>query len=433
MIASAAMSTIEARRNSEVRSASTAARCATTSRPSGKPPMGVCKSFLAGEPCERRGGDRPCRNMPWRRCRSIVRDCPTSPHRNFRLTHWRASRSMHQGKISPLERAMTTNTMEPPILTEVAEEVVPQVGARVDPWILTGPILVATDGTDSSDAVMRVADAIARDHGLSAQAISVLEPLASIYAPVDGLMVGLPSTISDMSRAETRMTSVRDRLRKTLRTSDSWKVQVRIGQVAASIVDAATEIDASLIVLGLGRHRPVDRLLGDEVAAQVVRRASIPVSAVSSAAAAPLLRAVVGIDFSRAAVRAARSSMSITTPPGHVWLAHVKAPLDIPTEAYEGSSVIYTQGVLGAFKKIQERLEPVDLLEVRPVVLEGRVADELLGFATTHRADLIVTGAHGRTLVERLLIGSVTTKVLRAARCSVLVIPPNREDREPRV
>jgi len=54
--------------------------------------MGVCKSFLAGDPCERRGGDRRCRNMPWRRCRSIVRDCPTSPHRNFRLTHWRASR-----------------------------------------------------------------------------------------------------------------------------------------------------------------------------------------------------------------------------------------------------------------------------------------------------------------------------------------------------
>jgi len=328
---------------------------------------------------------------------------------------------------------MTTNTMEPPVLTEVAEELVPQVGARVDPWILTGPILVATDGTDSSDAVMRVADAIARDHGLSAQAISVLEPLASMYAPVDGLMVGLPSTISDMSRAEMRMTSVRDRLRRTLRTSDSWKIQVRIGQVAASIVDAATEIDASLIVLGLGRHRPVDRLLGDEVAAQVVRRSAIPVLAVPSDATAPLRRAVVGIDFSRAAVRAARAAVTLTTPPGHVWLAHVKAPLDVPTEAYEGSSVIYTQGVLGAFKKIQERLEPVDLLEVRPVVMEGKVADELLGFATTHRADLIVTGAHGRTLVERLLIGSVTTKVLRAARCSVLVIPPYREDREPRV
>jgi nucleotide-binding universal stress UspA family protein len=291
---------------------------------------------------------------------------------------------------------------------------------------------VATDGTEVSDAALRVAEVIARDHGLSVQAISVLEPLSSIFAPVDGLMVTLPPTASDGTRTDVRLTSVGERVRKTVRTGDAWKIQVRIGPIAATVVAAAREIDASLIVLGLGKHRPVDRLLGDEIAAQVVRRSSIPVLAVPSDATAPLRRAVVGIDFSRASIRAARAAVSLTTPPGHVWLAHVKPPLEIPSETYEGASVIYTQGVLGAFKKIEERLETVDLLEVRPVVLEGKVIDELLAFAASHRADLLVTGAHGRTLVERLLIGSVTTKVLRAARCSVLVIPPYRDDREPR-
>lgn len=323
---------------------------------------------------------------------------------------------------------MTTHTMDLP-----QSEVTLRSEMRVDPWILTGPILVATDGTETCDAALRVAEGIATDHGLSVQVISVLEPLASMYAPVDGLMVALPPSVSDMTRAEARRTGVHDRLRKTLRTADSWKVQVKVGQIAASVVEAATEIDASLIVLGLGKHRPIDRLLGDEIAAQVTRRASVPVLAVPSDATAPLRRAVVGIDFSRASVRAARAAVSLTTPPGQVWLAHVKPPLDIPSEAYEGTSVIYTQGVLGAFKKIEERLERVDLLEVRPVLLDGKTADELLAFALSHRADLLVTGAHGRTLVERLLIGSVTTKLLRAARCAVLVIPPYREDREPRV
>src|SRR5919108_1171610 len=42
MIASAAMSTIEARRNSDSRSASCAARCSAMSRPCGKPPSGAC-------------------------------------------------------------------------------------------------------------------------------------------------------------------------------------------------------------------------------------------------------------------------------------------------------------------------------------------------------------------------------------------------------
>lgn len=318
---------------------------------------------------------------------------------------------------------MITPTIEP---TDV--ELTPQSSMRADPWILTGPVLVATDGTEASDAALRVADGIARDHGLSLQAISVLEPLSSVFAPVDGLIVTLPPTVSDGTRTKVRLSALRERVRKTARTADAWKLDVRIGPIAATVVAAAREIDASLIVLGLGKHRPIDRLLGDEIATQVVRRSSIPVLAVPSDATAPLRRAVVGIDFSRASIRAARAAVSLTTPPGHVWLAHVKAPLEIPRETYEGASVIYTQGVMSAFRKIQERLEAVDLLEVRPVVLEGKTADEFLAFAASHRADLLVTGAHGRTLVERLLIGSVTTKVLRAARCAVLVIPPYREE-----
>ena len=140
----------------------------------------------------------------------------------------------------------------------------------------------------------------------------------------------------------------------------------------------------------------------------------------------PLRRAVVGIDFSRASIRAARAAVSLTTPPGHVWLAHVNDALELPGEAYEGAAVVYTQAGISTFKKIEERLEPVDLLEVRPVVLEGKTADQLLAFSASHRADLLVTGAQGHTLVERLLIGSVTTKLLRAAQCSLLVIPPFR-------
>jgi nucleotide-binding universal stress UspA family protein len=218
---------------------------------------------------------------------------------------------------------------------------------------------------------------------------------------------------------------VRERVRTMVRPRDAWGIQVRIGPIAATVVAAAREMDASLIVLGLGKRRPVDRLLGDELAAQVVRRSPVPVLAVLADATIPLRRTVVGVDFSRASIRAARAAVSLTTPPGHVWLSHVKAPLEIPSETYEGASVIYAQGVLGAFKKIEQRLEKVDLLEVRPVVLEGNVGEELLAFAASHRADLLVTGAHGRTLVERLLIGSVTTKLMRAARCSVLVIPPH--------
>jgi hypothetical protein len=54
----------------------------------------------------------------------------------------------------------------------------------------------------------------------------------------------------------------------------------------------------------------------------------------------------------------------------------------------------------------------------------GSPADEILRLADEVGADLVVIGTHSRSLVERLLIGSVANKVVRDARCPVLVMRP---------
>lgn len=67
--------------------------------------------------------------------------------------------------------------------------------------------------------------------------------------------------------------------------------------------------------------------------------------------------------------------------------------------------------------------------EVVPVVLEGEPAEAALDYAAAIGADVIVVGSHGRSLVFELLAGSVTQRILMAARVSVLVVP-SREARE---
>lgn len=54
----------------------------------------------------------------------------------------------------------------------------------------------------------------------------------------------------------------------------------------------------------------------------------------------------------------------------------------------------------------------------------GHAAREVLEVAREQAADLVVLGTHGRGGVEHLLLGSVAEKVLRKARCPVLVVPP---------
>ena len=47
----------------------------------------------------------------------------------------------------------------------------------------------------------------------------------------------------------------------------------------------------------------------------------------------------------------------------------------------------------------------------------------ILDCAEKERADLIVVSSHGRSGLSRMLIGSVTDKLLRSATCPVLVVP----------
>ena len=63
-------------------------------------------------------------------------------------------------------------------------------------------------------------------------------------------------------------------------------------------------------------------------------------------------------------------------------------------------------------------------IPVETAIEEGLPASQIISGVTRHRADLIVMGTHGASGFERLLLGSVTEKVVRKASCPVLTVPP---------
>jgi nucleotide-binding universal stress UspA family protein len=70
-----------------------------------------------------------------------------------------------------------------------------------------------------------------------------------------------------------------------------------------------------------------------------------------------------------------------------------------------------------------EQIRPVDArISVQHILLEGDPATEIVRYAADAGMDLVVMGTHGRTGLERLLMGSVAEKVMREAPCSVLVV-----------
>ena len=67
-------------------------------------------------------------------------------------------------------------------------------------------------------------------------------------------------------------------------------------------------------------------------------------------------------------------------------------------------------------------------LKMRQLVDAGQPFGAIVDCAEKEGVDLIVMSSHGRTGLSRMLIGSVTDKILRGAPCPVLVVPLAKEN-----
>jgi universal stress protein A len=79
-------------------------------------------------------------------------------------------------------------------------------------------------------------------------------------------------------------------------------------------------------------------------------------------------------------------------------------------------------------KKLDGEVEAVKRrgINVRPHFKEGSPLVEILNVAEEIGADLVVLGTHGRTGIDRFVMGSVAERVIRKAPCSVLVVREKR-------
>lgn len=67
-------------------------------------------------------------------------------------------------------------------------------------------------------------------------------------------------------------------------------------------------------------------------------------------------------------------------------------------------------------------------VEVLTNVVEGVPHREILEYADENDIDLIVMGTHGKTGFDRLLLGSVTEKVVRSSKTPVLTVRMVNDD-----
>lgn len=208
--------------------------------------------------------------------------------------------------------------------------------------------------------------------------------------------------------------------------------QVPIGAVeedisAARIAERAKAQGAALIVMAIGPHDPIDRLLGVEPTIAVLHRTSIPVLAASPGSRPVLRSIVIATDFSPAAARAAQLALAFAADDVTVHVVHAWPWMDLGGSGAPTWFRVYEAGVKTLVDEMVRALPLPPNARVVTHLEHGEAEKVILEIANANWADLIALGSHGRRLFDRLTLGSVAEDVLRKAKCSVLIAPPERE------
>lgn len=103
-----------------------------------------------------------------------------------------------------------------------------------------------------------------------------------------------------------------------------------------------------------------------------------------------------------------------------LYVANTASLSDLPMESsWEGvNSALRQQGE----RAVELVEQTVGELPVETGIVEGSPSKEIVSYADEEDCDVIVMGTHGRSGVDRLLLGSVAERVVRSAPVPVLTV-----------
>lgn len=287
----------------------------------------------------------------------------------------------------------------------------------------SGPILVATDGAIAGDSAFRAASAIAAKLSAVVEVIVVVDPLPVLVPEPSILLQPLVASPELLAANRDRIIS---RISPLAPPDLEWHVDVEYGRPSTEVTDNAHARHAQLIVMGLVHHNAVDRILDGDTALEVVRKAHVPVLIASPDWKELPRRAVFAVDFSIQSMNAARAGLRLLGDGAAIVLAHVRPTVTV----FDGMGIWeeeYEQVATKELGRFAEALNAPSGIRVEQAMLSGSPSPALLNLAETTDADIVVAGTRGAGLMQRLLVGSVATRLMHHSTRSLLIVPDSEE------
>jgi len=296
--------------------------------------------------------------------------------------------------------------------------------ADICPVVNTERLLLATDGSEFSEGAIRESINLAKRCGSTLSAMMVLETNPEYAAIAPRLLENAEKT------AWSHLESVKARAKNE---GIDCAIAVHEGEDSYHfIADEAAKFNASMIIMGRRGRKGFKRLMMGSTTARVIGHAPCSVLVVPRAAQVEFRSILVATDGSKYSAAAASEAIGIAKRNAGaltviaVVPAEIATPADIEFAMASREQIVETE-MHDAEKNAKAVKEAAtkEGIAARAFVMTGKPADAIIETAKENKSDLIVLGSHGRTGLEKLLMGSVAERVIVLASSAVLVVKGN--------
>ncbi len=276
-------------------------------------------------------------------------------------------------------------------------------------------ILVAIDGSLTSLHALEESFKLAQNEGSWLTVVSVIP---SYTGDLD--LVAIGDVMASMRKP------CDEALKKAEELAQKHKVMIKTvcdeGEPYERIIDLAQAENSDLIVLGRRGLRRLERVLVGSVTARVIGYSPVDVLVIPRDTTVGFKNVLIATDGSRYSSSAEKKAIDFAVSYGGALT--VISVVDVPSELYAESPGTVDELIKKAKTYVERVKKDAEAsgIKVETLVKEGEAYRVITDTAGELSADIIVMGSHGRTGLRRLLMGSVTEKVIGHTPCPVLVV-----------
>ncbi|WP_256300602.1 universal stress protein [Haloarchaeobius salinus] len=276
-------------------------------------------------------------------------------------------------------------------------------------------ILVPTDGSECATAAVGYAEDLARHYDAAVHVLHVVDSRTAENVP-------------QQEERGLRAEAIVEEVTEEVEAADlEVEGAVRTGVPHRTILEYVEKNDIDLVVMGTHGRTGVERYLLGSVTEKVLRRSDVPVLTVrdtdDGSVHYPFESVLIPTDGSDAADAAADVGLDVAARYGSE--VHVVSVVDAFSMGLDVRSQLMTDALEDAAAEAVESIAgraDDSVARVEKTVGYGRPYRKLRRYVEENDIDLVVMGTHGRTGLERYLIGSVTEKIVRTSPVPVLTV-----------